>query len=396
MLLCRWLHWSRLLVAVTGFCPQDCSGRGKCSFGQCWCSPGYVGKACEIKIFCHSKCTDHGVCHRGVCFCMPGWTGPDCDVRLDSSVRLLDLQADLVAVKATPAYKQISHLTNTCPGGCGFNGVCVNSTCLCFDPYFGPGCSLSRSIVAVSHCGDNNTCNGRGDCLLNRCFCQSGFGGKLCQHREPTPCPGACSGTGTCFLGKCICDPGYTGNDCSSQSPCPGCSNGVCITENCLCLAGWTGSQCNVPADSNGFGFKGARFRQSDSDSTQSFSSVLALSECEKECGANGVCFNKMCFCKPGFTGHDCSKISAEQIEAVPVPQVSVTESAPNLETPTLDEVSSSMPVASSRFIAPAIGFAAGVAVVIISQLAWTKRNEQLRQRQTKNLLKPLLHSIDQ
>lgn len=97
-----------------------------------------------------------------------------------------------------------------------------------------------------------------------------------------------------------------------------------------------------------------------------------------------------MCFCKPGFTGHDCSKIAAEQIEAVPV----VMEKLPTLDVPSLDEVP--VPTASARFIAPALGFIAGGVLVVVAQLAWTKRNEQLRQRQTKNLLKPLLHSIDQ
>lgn len=41
--------------------------------------------------------------------------------------------------------------------------------------------------------------------------------------------------------------------------------------------------------------------------SQQEKKEIESLSECENSCTFNGICVNKECFCKPGFTGEDCS-----------------------------------------------------------------------------------------
>ena len=49
-----------------------------------------------------------------------------------------------------------------CPGLCSGNGVCVNSTCKCSDPYVGDDCSINKNIPPeIDSVGINGLCDVR-------------------------------------------------------------------------------------------------------------------------------------------------------------------------------------------------------------------------------------------
>lgn len=370
---------------VQGACPRDCSGQGTCAFGQCWCKPGFAGKACETEIPCSKKCLENGVCAHGKCFCVAGWAGKDCDVKLHDSRRRAQLEHDITAAIQASADLQVNKgKGDYCLGGCGHYGVCVNNTCHCAAPMYGPNCKLVRQGALASRCGNN--CNGKGECLLNKCVCQPGYGGQFCEKKEPYVCPNNCANAGVCFLGRCLCEPGRVGADCSGHAPCVGgCGNGVCLSGRCACVSGWTGANCNVSAPGAEIGRK-MQFRETVTSSASSsdavpFASVIGLSDCDNNCGANGLCVRKQCYCKPGFSGPDCSAV-----EALPVPVVKMADVA-------------SKPLAAehtSYLLLAGLCFGGGAIACYLGQLAWSRHRELRRQRATKNILKPLLHSIDQ
>ena len=69
-------------------CPHNCSGHGDCvvAAGQCRCTAGYVGRACERAVCPHAACLRHGGhCDGDVgrCVCPAGRRGHDCGLALD-------------------------------------------------------------------------------------------------------------------------------------------------------------------------------------------------------------------------------------------------------------------------------------------------------------------------
>ena len=101
------------------------------------------------------------------------------------------------------------------------------------------------------------SCSGRGACAGSGvCVCECGWGGDACGEQlvGATLCPNACSGSGECILGKCFCYPGSGGKDCSSTIGCTAdtasamhrsCSSrGTCRWGRCFCAPGWSGVQC--------------------------------------------------------------------------------------------------------------------------------------------------------
>uniref|UniRef100_A0A8C6VIT2 N-acetylglucosamine-1-phosphodiester alpha-N-acetylglucosaminidase n=1 Tax=Naja naja TaxID=35670 RepID=A0A8C6VIT2_NAJNA len=59
--------------------PQNCSGRGHCVLGQCYCHGAFwSGPACDVLDCGPSNCTLHGMCTEVGCVCDAGWTGENC------------------------------------------------------------------------------------------------------------------------------------------------------------------------------------------------------------------------------------------------------------------------------------------------------------------------------
>ena len=68
---CARVQPSRSLVHVRA-APQDCSGRGMCVDGCCYCPPGFEGKDCSVRA-CPNRCSMHGAClPSGACACFDG------------------------------------------------------------------------------------------------------------------------------------------------------------------------------------------------------------------------------------------------------------------------------------------------------------------------------------
>ena len=63
-------------------CPHNCSGRGACLHGSCYCERGYEGLACNklaaAEEGCAEGCGAHGECVAGRCMCDSGWWGSTC------------------------------------------------------------------------------------------------------------------------------------------------------------------------------------------------------------------------------------------------------------------------------------------------------------------------------
>jgi hypothetical protein len=74
-------------------CANNCSSRGLCEHGKCFCNPGYEGqdcaviKPCPISANSSAYCNDQGTCLHGQCYCKPGWNGTACDILDESSVK---------------------------------------------------------------------------------------------------------------------------------------------------------------------------------------------------------------------------------------------------------------------------------------------------------------------
>lgn len=283
-----WPFGSSLSPAQTGGCPEECSGRGACNAGKCFCFAGWTGASCNERAC--GPCA-HGQCAHGECTCNKGWTGSRCD---------------------QPA----------CPNACSSHGSCVNGTCHCADGFGGVDCA---------HGVCPRGCSGHGTCTKDGCICEHGYAGEGCDRRacpnEPEGGQGIpCSGRGTCYGGRCLCRQPFGGEDCSLKlgaapalvppaaepassddaptslaaqaaqrilrGPCAGAHlgtadlrsqpcgpNGRCErgSETCHCFVGWSGALCDEPTCLHNCSGRG-------------------------ECGAGGVCA-----CRDGYRGPDCS-----------------------------------------------------------------------------------------
>merc|ERR1711871_978536 len=285
-------------------CPDDCSGHGQCYLGQCMCSPGFEGDACEKDIPC--DCNGKGTCKAGRCHCMPGYEGESCEIKAK------------------------------CPQDCSGHGICSGETCYCFPGYAGEACAQDAEKVREQSrvsTGCPTNCNGHGVCgyglgdhhgnPLGQCLCQPGWHGDTCQFQ--TPCPGeggGCEGHGQCIGGKCYCRPGWMGKSCLevafNHTKCPnGCGgNGVCMLGECFCNPGFAGEDCTrpvkCPGKNGGCSGKGECFHGKCYCSPGFKGDDCSVREkCKNGCSSNGVCSNGKCLCVPGYTGEDCSHAPA-------------------------------------------------------------------------------------
>lgn len=203
-------------------CPSACGEHGKCVGGQfCQCTtPGFSGHDCMQPLVCPADCGLHGACSQdGQCVCDNGWSGPLCTVEIGCPKGVGDIAGDALA--------------------CSGHGACLpEGHCKCNVGYEGDACSnvvqekvglqamlqtgakglrsssSSSKTAARAHSGfhparkvksgpvDNDdfgvhevnedgvdgpttecpdSCNFRGLCEKEVCYCQPGFEGKKCQ-----------------------------------------------------------------------------------------------------------------------------------------------------------------------------------------------------------------------
>lgn len=138
--------------------PADCSGKGICHRGRCFCEPGFEGKGCDKQVKCARDCSGQGECANGKCICNPGFQGVDCS-------------------EPTP-----------CPAECNNRGTCEWGRCFCDVGYGGNACEIE---TGNSECPSQ--CNQNGICEAGVCFCKAQYTGIDCG--EPVDLVKASSAT---------------------------------------------------------------------------------------------------------------------------------------------------------------------------------------------------------
>jgi len=214
---------------------------------------------------------------------------------------------------------------------CNGKGHCnpVDSTCKCYNPYWGDDCSKKACNVAIQ-CDSAASCDGcfnGGSCdsSTGTCNCATDAGGKYSSHSDKTSygdycqykyCPNDCNSKGDCdrHTGICSCYPGFTGesceifecpNDCNQNGKCDG-SNG-----NCSCYDGYFGYDCafkRCPRDCGANG--GCNFSTGECTCYNNFyGDDCMFSTCPGSCSGNGICdpYSGRCNCNDGYGGVDCS-----------------------------------------------------------------------------------------
>lgn len=118
---------------------MDCSNRGKCkSDGKCACYPGYTGQDCELFIPCPSNCTSskNGICKAdSTCSCFEGFQGAACESSGEGGG---SSTSTLSSINKT---NQSSEMVG-CKNNCTNRGICneVLGVCICESGYFGNNC----------------------------------------------------------------------------------------------------------------------------------------------------------------------------------------------------------------------------------------------------------------
>ncbi|KAA0200586.1 hypothetical protein FBUS_04398 [Fasciolopsis buskii] len=320
-------------LCIPPFCiPIDCGdgdGDGK------KCRSNRVTLSCS-DANCDPRCPPSVGCLQNDLFmCSPGTYGPQCRVLNSSrcwqeySINCAfgctapnDTEAPLRCV-CNPWSTDSTHNQTcvpiqlevfSCPRGCSARGRCDPRTrqCQCHSGYSGPACEQELTICPSGLTGpgckqDIDEClSGESGCeqlCLNefgsfRCACNDGYepdpqNPKRCVRISET-CQSRCvSGQGDCNQNnRCVCRPGYEGEWCDRDVD--ECSQGlhkcdhVCINTvgsyECRCHAGYVQSQENHH--------------------------WCTLVACEPQCVVNqGTCGpDRLCQCKPGFTGVDCGQ----------------------------------------------------------------------------------------
>lgn len=273
---------SNQAVLKANECPEECSNRGNCVNGKCFCIEGWSGEICEIGQC--GKCVN-GNCSAGFCKCLPGFEGPSCELE---AICEGQCSSRGICVKSGVCKCDVGWTSNncseeaTCLEGCSNNGICIDhGLCKCEIGYKGRTCDQFS-------CKVRNKCSGHGICIaFDQCLCHKEYSGLSCS--DPV-CENDCSGHGKCLEpGKCKCEEGFIGVNCSSLKECPAMNNcnnhGICKNETeCVCDNGYAGIKCDK-----------------------------AL--CDPECSINGVCVSpNKCECQKGYKGETCSEYSCEDL----------------------------------------------------------------------------------
>ncbi|CAK9077426.1 unnamed protein product [Durusdinium trenchii] len=169
--------------ACEAFCPNACSGQGRCIEGGCLCFAGFSGSDCSVQ----SCCNGHGSCEvPGTCLCDAGWGGPECSV-------------ELLCKDPT----------------CSNHGTCLKGKCHCEEGWGSESCETPLGTCEPK-C-QHGLCNA----TTSSCACEEGYTGGDCSVKVAT-CPKNCNFHGLCLNGECMCGAGWSGRDCSVRYFSPG------------------------------------------------------------------------------------------------------------------------------------------------------------------------------
>eukprot|EP00930_Biecheleria_cincta_P055554 TRINITY_DN4186_c0_g3_i1.p1 TRINITY_DN4186_c0_g3~~TRINITY_DN4186_c0_g3_i1.p1 ORF type:complete len:783 (+),score=161.07 TRINITY_DN4186_c0_g3_i1:86-2434(+) len=139
-------------------------GRWSDEFDSCVCTSPYHGERCEEK-HCPdyessedgTECSGRGVCQQGKCFCLPGFG------------------------KANGSSGENICADSVCKADCGEHGSCKDGECACKKGWKGDTCR-------EPDCGEDD-CNGNGQCLFpaigrpGRCKCDEGYAPPFCAEK---------------------------------------------------------------------------------------------------------------------------------------------------------------------------------------------------------------------
>lgn len=142
---------------------NDPHGRWSDEFESCVCTSPYHGDRCEEK-HCPdyessedgTECSGRGVCQQGKCFCLPGFG------------------------KANSSSGENICADSICKADCGEHGSCKDGECMCKKGWKGDTCR-------EPDCGDDD-CNSHGQCLFpalgrpGRCKCDEGYAPPFCAE----------------------------------------------------------------------------------------------------------------------------------------------------------------------------------------------------------------------
>eukprot|EP00933_Yihiella_yeosuensis_P025412 TRINITY_DN1973_c0_g1_i3.p1 TRINITY_DN1973_c0_g1~~TRINITY_DN1973_c0_g1_i3.p1 ORF type:complete len:856 (-),score=194.27 TRINITY_DN1973_c0_g1_i3:215-2782(-) len=211
----RFRETGSLRSAVSATCPSDCNNRGDCTkTGKCRCHAGYSGVACES--FCPNECSGSGRCIEGGCLCFAGFTGVDCSIPgCCSGHGSCDVPGTCDCHPGWGGAECAVKLECQDPD-CSGKGACRNGVCECVEGFTGPTCAASTS-TCIPECGSHGTCS----LSSHTCECATGWTGDDCKT-QIKECPNHCNTRGLCLNGKCLCGAGWSGLDCSRRYFAPG------------------------------------------------------------------------------------------------------------------------------------------------------------------------------
>jgi len=318
-------------------CHLDCSNRGKCkSDGKCACYPGYTGQDCELFIPCPSNCTaaQNGICRAdSTCLCFEGFKGPACessnsDYTLESSGN------------NTNNTNQSSGMVG-CKNNCTNRGICnkLLGVCICESGYFGNNCEKDEkellnetnetSMGEGNHTGKNQSESNETKTIGENAGKENEEKTKIETQEASNNNTNGSTNSSTKNLAQKNSKLSITmiKQNMTSLNETSTAKNGTNVTSN-ESISNNTNSNVSINLSnttkvnaSNGsnashvfeYNKTGNRsltaqmFGLADEITAVVLSSVVDNSEtydvhkCDNDCNYNGLCVNKVCFCRQGF-----------------------------------------------------------------------------------------------